>query len=174
MDKFENGTSLASSQILTAIVSTVVWDQFDFSNSSREAFKPTLDIKLANYSSKQMGSNSVSSGHFSTLSFSGKHTSLDNPLGSVPNNVSNVDEHDMSEFTYISLVVIFYGAAIIALLVSLCCRYGLNTKGKQVDYYEEYLKHKQIVHRMNILHRLRRIRLLRDAPSVDMIPVKRI
>ena len=81
---------------------------------------------------------------------------------------------DMSTLTYVTLVCVFYGAALIALFISLCCRRRQpsleNSKDSQ-EYYENYMRNKERVYRLSLMQRLKRIRRLWDAADLYKMPV---
>ena len=91
----------------------------------------------------------------------------------VQSSVQVISE-DMSTLTYVTLVSVFYGAALVALLISLCCRRRHQTAETIKDsqqYYEHYMKTKERIHRLSLLQRLRRIRRLWDPTDLYKMPV---
>lgn len=81
---------------------------------------------------------------------------------------------DMSTVTYVTLVCVFYGAALFALFISLCCRRRMNSVESVTDnqdYYENYMKTKERVRRISLMQRLRRIRRLWNAAEMYKMPV---
>ena len=99
-------------------------------------------------------------------------------MNTIRSNVKHIVDPNKSVdsvINYETFVYVFYGVAILALMLSMCFRrsrfnpYEVNPDKE--DRYEDYMKVKDRVHKISVMQKLKQMKRLWNAPIVYKLPV---